>query len=203
MELFGLTGGIATGKSTVAAMFRERGVPVLDADQLAREVVAPGQPALTAIARRFPGVVDAAGHLDRAALGERIFADPADRQALEAITHPLIQARSLDASRALAARGEPLALYDAALLIENRLQDAMRGVVLVVAPEAVQVARLAARNGLDQAQARARLAAQLPEAEKRRHATWVIDNGGSREATGRQVDQVLAAMRALAAGVVD
>jgi dephospho-CoA kinase len=198
VELFGLTGGIATGKSTVAAMFREQGAEVLDADLVAREVVEPGQPALEAIALRFPGVVGPDGRLDRAALGMRIFADPAERAALDAIVHPRIQERILAATGALAARGVPLAIYDAPLLIENGLHQAMRGVVLVVAPEATQLARLRARNQLDEAQARARLASQLPLEAKRRHATWIIDNGGAVEATRTQVGQVLAAMRALA-----
>jgi dephospho-CoA kinase len=120
-----------------------------------------------------------------------------ERAALNAILHPRIQERVLEATGALADRGEPLVLYDAPLLIENRLHEGMRGVVLVVAPEDVQLSRLMARSQLDMAQARARLSAQLPLSEKRRHATWIIDNGGDREATRRQVGQVLAAMRAL------
>jgi dephospho-CoA kinase len=200
VELFGLTGGIATGKSTVAQLFRQRGVEVLDADQVAREVVEPGRPALEAIAHRFPGVVGPKGQLDRAALGARIFADAGERAALNAIIHPRIQERVEAATRALAARGVPRVLYDAPLLIENRLHEAMRGVVLVVAPPEVQLQRLRSRDHLDEAQAQARLAAQLPLDQKRRFATWVVDNGGSLEATARQVDQVLAAMQALTPG---
>jgi dephospho-CoA kinase len=196
VDLFGLTGGIASGKSTVATMFRDQGAAVLDADRVAREVLEPGQPALEAVARRFPGVVGADGRLDRAALGERIFSDPVERAALDAIVHPRIQERILEATAALAAQGVPLAIYDAPLLIENRLHEAMRGVVLVVAPEAVQLARLRARNQLDETQARARLASQLPLEAKRRYATWIIDNGGTLEATRAQVGQVLAAMKA-------
>ncbi len=197
MKLFGLTGGIATGKSTVTQLVRDRGVPVIDADDLAREVVEPGQPALTEIAARFPGLLDATGRLDRAALGTRIFGDAGERQALNAIIHPRIASLALERTQALAEAGHPFALYDAPLLIENRLHQAMPGVVLVVAPPDVQLARLMARNGLDEAQARARIASQLPLEAKRAHATWVVDNGGKREATATQVDGVLAAMRAM------
>jgi dephospho-CoA kinase len=200
MDLFGLTGGIATGKSTVAGLLRERGVEVLDADQVARELVEPGQPLLEAIAARFPGVLNPAGRLDRATLGARIFADPRERRALDELIHPRIQARVLEATLALAARGVPLVVYDAPLLIENRLHEGMQGVVLVVTTEATQLARLMARDGIDEAQARARIAAQLPLEGKRRFATWVVDNGGSPESTRGQVDRVLAAMRAFSRG---
>ena len=191
MKLFGLTGGIASGKSTVSAMFREAGGPVIDADELAREVVEPGQPALAEIAARFPGVLTPEGRLDRAKLGQRIFADPAERAALGAITHPRIQARSLERTQALAAAGAKVALYDAALLIENKLHEVMDGVILIACPPEVQLARLQARNGLTLAQAKERIASQLSLAEKRPFATWVIDNGGTLEATRAQVQQVI------------
>ena len=105
MQVFGLTGGIATGKSTVSRMFRELGEVVLDADEVAREVVEPGQPALEEIAARFPGVVGTDGRLDRARLAERVFSEPAERAALNAIMHPRIQERVLELTPALAARG--------------------------------------------------------------------------------------------------
>ncbi len=197
MKVFGLTGGIATGKSTVTELFRAHGVPVIDADAIAREVVEPGQPALAEIVERFPEALGADGRLDRARLGARIFQSADDRAALNAITHPRIAQRALEHTAALAERGEPLALYDAPLLIENKLHQAMNGVVLVVAPFEVQLARLMARNALTEAQARERIASQLPLDAKRPFATWVIDNGGTREATARQVEAVLAAMRAL------
>jgi dephospho-CoA kinase len=188
--LYGLTGGIATGKSTVARRFVELGMPLIDADVIAREVVAKGQPALEEIARRFPGVVSADGTLDRAALGARIFSNPAERAALDAITHPRIRAAVLERSIALAGSGAPRALYDAPLLIENRLHEGLSGVVLVVAPRAVQRERLMARNHLSAAEADARIDAQMPLEEKKRHATWIIDNGGALEATRAQVDEV-------------
>ncbi|HTS82771.1 MAG TPA: dephospho-CoA kinase [Myxococcaceae bacterium] len=187
MRVVGLTGGIASGKSTVSAMFRDLGADVIDADAVARDVVAPGTPGLEEVARRFPGVVDASGRLDRAALGTRVFADAEERRALEAILHPRIRQEVARRTEALARAGVRVVLYDAALLIENGLDRGLDGVILVSAPEAAQRARLAARDGLDEAAISARLAAQMPLAEKRAHATWVVDNGGPLEETRAQV----------------
>jgi dephospho-CoA kinase len=190
MRMVGLTGGIGSGKSTVTAMFRELGAQVIDADQVARDVAEPGTPGLEEVARRFPGVLDPSGHLDRAALGRRVFADPAERRALEGILHPRIREEVARRTEALARAGVTVVLYDAALLIENGLHRGMDGVILVSAPEAVQRARLAARDGLDDAAITARLAAQLPLADKRAHATWVVDNGGSLDETRAQVRRI-------------
>jgi len=190
MRVVGLTGGIASGKSTVTAMFRELGAPVIDADEVARDVVEPGTAGLLEVARRFPGVVDAIGRLDRAELGRRVFADPAERRALEAILHPLIREEVARRLEALARAGATVALYDAALLIENGLQRGLDGVIVVSAPEAVQRSRLAARDGLDEAAITARLGAQLPLADKRAHATWVVENGGTRDETRAQVREI-------------
>lgn len=195
MRVVGLTGGIASGKSTVSEMFRALGADVIDADQVARDVVAPGTPGLLEVARRFPGVVDAAGHLDRTALGARVFADSAERRALEAIVHPRIREEVARRTEALARAGRQVVLYDAALLIENGLHRGMEGVILVSAPEAVQRARLVARDGLDDAAISARLAAQLPLADKRAHATWVVDNGGTLDETRAQVRRIWEAIR--------
>lgn len=194
MYRFGLTGGIATGKSTVARLLREAGLAVIDADQVARDVVAPGQPALADLAARFPGVVGADGVLDRKALGERIFNDPDERAALNAITHPRIAAAVLAQTEALEARGVDRLVYEAPLLIENGLHEGMDGVVLVVAAPEVQLARLRARDGLTEAQARARVAAQMPLDEKRRHARWLVDNSGTVEETKRQAAAVIDAL---------
>ena len=190
MRVIGLTGGIASGKSTVSAMFRALGANVIDADQVARDVVAPGTPGLEEVARRFPGVVDAAGHLDRVALGARVFGDVTERRALEAIVHPRIREDVARRAETLARAGSPVVLYDAALLVENGLHRGMDGLILVSAPEAVQRARLAARDGLDPAAVSARLAAQLPLADKRAHATWVVDNGGTLDETREQVRRI-------------
>jgi dephospho-CoA kinase len=140
VRLVGLTGGIASGKSTVSEMFRALGAEIIDADQVARDLVRPGQPALAEIAQRFPSTVDAAGHLDRAALAARIFADPAERSALNAILHPRIQAEVRQRTDTLAQLGVDLVLYDAALLIENGLHQAMDKVVVVWVPREVDAA---------------------------------------------------------------
>jgi dephospho-CoA kinase len=190
MRVIGLTGGIGSGKSTVSAMFRALGAEVIDADQVARQVVEPGTPAVEEISRRFPGVVDAQGRLDRAALASRIFADASERNALEAIVHPRIQEEVRRQVAQLEAAGVPVVLYDAALLIENGLQRNLEGVVLVWAPEDVQRQRLAARDGLSPAEVEARVRAQMPLAAKRAHATWEVDNGGSLAATEAQVRRI-------------
>lgn len=197
MRVFGLTGGIATGKSTVTQMFKDLGVPVIDADVVAREVVEPGQPALAELAGRFPGVVGADGRLDRARLGELVFGDARSREALNAIVHPRVREAVLQKTRALAERGAPRVIYDAALLFENGLDADLDGVILVAAPPEVQRARLMARNQLTLAQADARIGAQLPLEQKRRRARWVIDNAGTLEATRAQVDRVHEALVAL------
>jgi len=192
----GLTGGIGSGKSVVAPTLRELGAHVIDADVIAREVVEPGTPGLKAVAERFPGVVGPDGRLDRAALGARVFGDPKERAALNALLHPLIGQQFLLRTQAFAEQGVELLLYDAPLLIENRLHEGMDGVVLVWVPREVQKARLMARDGLDEAAAEARLAAQLPLDEKRRHATWLVDNSGSPEMTRARVEEVWRAMLA-------
>lgn len=196
MRVVGLTGGIASGKSTVAAMFRERGVPVIDADQLAREVVAPGQSALAEIVAHFgEGVLDERGELDRKKLGALVFSDDQARAALNRITHPRIAAASQRQIAALAAAGEPLAIYEAALIVENRIERGLAALIVVAVSEDVQISRLTARDGIDAAAARDRIGAQLPLADKVAVADYVIENSGDRQATERQVDEVLAALR--------
>lgn len=190
MRIIGLTGGIASGKSTVSAMLRELGAHLLDADVIAREVVEPGTPGLEDVGRRFPGVIGPDGRLDRQALGARIFANPEERAALNALLHPRIQRAFLEKTQALAEGGAEVVVYDAPLLIENRLHDWMNGVILVYVPREVQVRRLMARNGLDRAQAEERLAAQLPLDDKRQHATWIVDNSEELARTRAQVEDV-------------
>jgi dephospho-CoA kinase len=195
VRLVGLTGGIGSGKSTVSEMFRALGATLIDADQVARDVVRPGQEALAEVARRFPGTVDVHGALDRAALAARIFADPAERAALNAILHPRIQAEVQRRTAALAAAGVDTVLYDAALLIENGLHHGMDAVVVVWVPEALQQQRLMARDGLSAAAAQARITAQAPLDAKRAVATWVVDNAGSRAQTQTQVAAIWKALR--------
>lgn len=200
MRVYGLTGNIGAGKSTVARLFAEAGVPVIDADLLSREVVAKGTEGISEIARRFPGVVDAAGVLDRKALAARVFADERERTALNAIVHPRIAREAAARTRALEAQGHPLALYEAALLVENGLQGALAGLVVVTAPEELRLRRILLRDGATEAEARARIAAQLPEAEKARAADFVIRNEGDPADLRRQVADVLAKLRAAGRG---
>lgn len=202
LRLFGLTGGLASGKSTVAARFRARGLPVLDADQLAREVVAPGTEGLARVVETFgAGVLGEGGALDRGKLGALVFADPDKRRALNAIVHPRIAALTADRAAELEARGEALACYEAALLVENGLADAFRPLVVVAVPADVQLARAMARDALPEPEVRARLAAQLPLSAKLAVADYVIDNAGDRASTERQADAVLDAIRASSGGV--
>lgn len=195
MRHFGLTGGIASGKSTVAAFLRQLGCPVIDADALAREVVEPGEPALAEIAAEFgPAVLQRDGRLDRKALGAVVFADPQRRRRLEEITHPRIAQRRLQLLQALESEGAPVVCSDVPLLYERGLAAAFEQVWVVWVDLETELVRLMGRDGIDRAQAEQRLAAQLPLDEKRRRADVVIDNTGSREDTERQVR---AAFRAL------
>lgn len=200
MIFFGLTGGIASGKSSVARRFRAQGVPVVDADQVAREVVEPGSDGLVEVVDAFgAGVVASDGTLDRKALAAVVFGDEAARRRLNAILHPRIAARTAELGATYAARGEPIVCYEAALLVENGVADAFRPLVLVAAPEEEQVRRTMARDGLTEAEARARLAAQMPLSAKRAVADHVIDNDGDLAQLERRADEVLAAIRAGAA----
>lgn len=191
IRIVGLTGGIASGKSTVARMLRELGAPVIDADLLAREVVAPGSDGLAAIVERFgPTVLDASGALDRKRMAERVFADADARAALNAITHPRIAAAGQREIARLAAEGAPVCVYEAALIVENGLQAWMHALIVVAVPPEVQRARLMERDGIDAAAAEARLAAQLPLADKVAVADYVVDNSGSVHETRAQVERI-------------
>jgi dephospho-CoA kinase len=189
MRLIGVTGGIATGKSTVDLMLAEHGAVVIDADELAREAVSPGERALDAIAARFgPDTIQSDGSLDRARLGDIVFADSEARRDLERITHPRILELTRERIAAALAGPAPLVAVDIPLLYENAREAMFEGVLLVYAPRDVQIRRLRERNGLDESAALQRLAAQLPIDEKRERATWVIDNSSGLEATRRAVD---------------
>lgn len=189
MRLIGVTGGIATGKTTVDRMLAAHGATVIDADELAREVVRPGEPALEEVAARFGrDLIRPDGSLDRTRLGRLVFSDPEARRTLERITHPrIIELTGARVATALSGPA-PLVVVDIPLLYENAREAMFEGVLLVYAPAEVQVERLRERNGLDEAAALQRLAAQLPIDEKRGRATWVIDNSGSLDATSRAVD---------------
>ena len=190
--LVGLTGGIATGKSTVDAVLRGLGAVIIDADVLAREVVEPGEPALAEIADEFgPGVLGRDGRLDRKALGAIVFADPERRKRLEAMTHPRMRERLLRRIDELTAeKFRGLVFYDAAVLIESGSHTFMDRVVVVVTDEATQLARLMARDGIGRDEALRKIRSQMPLAEKAKLADHVIDNSGDPEATAAQVRRV-------------
>ncbi|WP_293784259.1 dephospho-CoA kinase [uncultured Aeromicrobium sp.] len=174
----GLTGGIGSGKSTVSALLRERGAVVIDYDQLARDVVEPGQPALTAIARRFgPQVLHPDGTLNRPALGAIVFADVDARRDLEAITHPAIRDRAVQIERA--AGPDSIVVHDNPLLVEMGAAEQCDVVVVVDVPEPVQIQRLVHDRGMSEDDARARIAAQASRAQRIAVADHVIDNSGT------------------------
>ncbi len=190
--LVGLTGSIATGKSTVSRMFAHLGAHVLDADVLAREVVMPGQPAYLKIVEEFgQSVVQDDGSLDRKALGAIVFADATRRKRLEEITHPAIGLRQQRILSVLEEEEfEGIVIWDVALLFETGGVSRMDRVVVVYTDPDTERARLIAREGISEAQARARMASQMPVAEKARRAHYVIDNSGERVETERQVKTV-------------
>ena len=179
MRVVGLTGGIATGKSTFAGELRALGLPVIDADALARAAVAPGPPALAAIARELgAGVLLPDGTLDRKRVASIVFADAGARRRLEAITHPAVRRLVVEETMRLAAEGRALAFYDVPLLFEVGLDRELDSVVVVYAPRAVQKERLVRRDALAPEEAEARLAAQLDIEEKARRADFVVENVG-------------------------
>ena len=196
--LVGLTGGIATGKSFVTALLRGRGAVVIDADVLAREVVAPGEPALAQIVEAFGrDVLAPDGTLDRKRLGAIVFADPAKRRRLEQITHPAIRERFARQIAALIQQDfGGLVFFDAPVMIESGNYRNMDKIVVVVTDDATQRARLAARDGIDPAEIERKIASQMPLAEKLKLADYVIDNSGDRAATEAQVDRVVRALEA-------
>lgn len=200
MLLVGLTGGIASGKSTVSAMLAERGAEVIDADHIARQVVLPGMPAWCKIRDHFgPGVLHPDGQLDRQALADIVFADKSKLALLNEITHPAIFARIAD--RLEAHHGQDVVVVlDAALLIEAGLAEGVDVVIVVHSPREIQVERLAAK-GVGQTDARNRIASQLEPEKRLARADIVIDNSGSLEDLGRQVDKIWEELQAwLASG---
>jgi dephospho-CoA kinase len=196
MLRLGLTGGIASGKSAVAAMLREMGFAVLDADSLAHKLMEPGHLAYEEIAREFgPGIVDSAGHIDRAKLATLVFADRAKLDRLNAIVHPRVKEALLHQFDEWARNGtRDAAFVEAALLVEAGYNQELDGLVVAWSRPEQQLERLHAR-GLSDEEARRRIAAQLPVAEKLRYATEKIDCSGSLEDTRRQVEALASRLR--------
>lgn len=194
-----LTGGIASGKTTVANLLAEHGALLIDSDQLAREVVEPGTPGLAQVVTRFgEQVLTQAGSLDRQALGDIVFADAAARADLNAIIHPLVRRRRAELI-AQAAAGR-IVVSVIPLLVETGLVDQFDAVVVVDVPSQTQVARLVRRNDISQEQAQARLDAQASRAERLAAADWVVTNSGSRAELEAQVERLWSQMRSKAQG---
>ena len=193
----GLTGGVACGKSTVAEMLKAAGAHVLDADVIARELVAPGSPALRAIIAHFgPAFSAPGGGLDRAALRARIFADPAAKTWLEALLHPLIRATFMTASAALAEQHPQTPLvWVVPLLVENDYRPLLDQVLVVDCPRSIQVERLRARPGWTKEQVTAVLAAQCDRAARNAAADWIITNEGTLTELQTQVGLYLRHLR--------
>jgi dephospho-CoA kinase len=190
VRVLGLTGGIGSGKSLVAQMFADLGAEVLDADQLARDVVEPGQPALAEITSVFgPDILQPDGRLNRGKLGRIIFADPAARARLDAITHPRIRNR-MEAEVAARREGPGVLILDVPLLYENDRTSGVEKVIVVWVDLETQQRRLSQRDGLGREEIQQRIAAQMPLAAKRARADHVIDNSGSREQTRLQVEAI-------------
>ena len=168
----GLTGGIGSGKSAVTALLRRRGVPVLDADAIVRELQRPGAEGLRRLVEAFgPGILLPSGELDRAALGRLVFADQDLRRQVEAILHPLVRRRMAAQQAAAKAGGAPVVVHDIPLLFEARDPSGFDATVLVYAPPELQLRRLVELRGMTAADAEARIKAQMPMSEKRRRAT--------------------------------
>ena len=192
MDVYGLTGGIGSGKSTVAELLESYGVPVVSADELSRIVVARGSEGLADVVQRFgPGVLDEHGDLDRRKMAAIVFQDPNKRRELEAILHPRIRERFEQVLDALEKAGHEVAVYEVPLLFEKNLQGDMKAVVLVTADEAVRTTRVRARDDVTATEVRARMATQMSEAAKRRKADYVIENNGSLDDLRREVEFLL------------
>ena len=199
MIVVGLTGGIASGKSTVSRMIEESGVPVICLDELSHEVVKPGKPALDEIRKEFgPRVIAENGELDRAALAEVVFKDTGKRKLLESIIHPKVGDEKNARIAALEKQGHKVVVVDVPLLYEVLWDRHCDLVVVVYTAREDQERRLIARDGLSAEEARLRIDAQMPIQEKKQRADLVIDNSGSEEQTLAQVRQTLDEIRAKA-----
>ncbi|MBU2696504.1 dephospho-CoA kinase [Pimelobacter sp. 30-1] len=191
----GLTGGIASGKSTVSSILSELGAVVIDADLIAREVVARGTPGLAAVVEAFgPEMLTADGDLDRPRMGALVFADEARRRVLEGIVHPLVFERYAELEAAAPADG--IVVHDIPLLVESGRAGEFDAVIVVDAPEEVQVERMVRDRGWTEEDARARMAAQATREQRRAVATYLIENTGTREGLRQRVTEVFEALLA-------
>jgi dephospho-CoA kinase len=194
MEVYGLTGGIGSGKSTVAHLLEEYGIPVVSADELSRMVVAPGSRGLADVVEAFgTEVLDDKGELDRKKMGQIVFTTPERRRQLEAILHPRIRERYEQVLDALEKAGHPVMVYEVPLLFEKKLdeQDEMKAVILVTATADTRIARVKERDSLTTDEVLARMQAQMPEQEKRERANYVVHNDGDLDDLRREVEYLL------------
>jgi dephospho-CoA kinase len=197
MKILGLTGGIAAGKSAVATMLRDLGAVVLDADKIARQIVAPGSLALQEIRQTFGDeFITQGGELDRKRLGALVFSDKKALDTLNAITHPRIAQQMSDEAEAARSQNAPAVFLEAALLFEANWDQGLDGVWVVSIPEELQMKRLRQRDSYNEAQAQARLASQMALSEKLKRATLVIDNSHSLEETTHFVTKAYQALLA-------
>lgn len=192
MVVIGLTGGIGSGKSAVASRMRDAGVPVIDADLVAREVVEPGSDPLEQIAQTFGRhLIGESGALRRKALGAIVFSDPAKLTKLNSITHPAILQRTQEKMKALGEQGHPWIVYEAALILENRLTPDLHELIAVLCDPALQLQRVMARDGLALEAATARLQAQTSNERRRAQADHILENDGTLQGLQDQVDELL------------
>lgn len=194
MITFGLTGGIGSGKSTVSSRLAELGAFIVDADLVAREIVEPGQPALAELADAFDGVLNPDGTLNRAELARQAFATPEATEKLNAITHPRIRARTEELFKQGRESGAQVLVYDMPLLIENGEVDKVDHVLVVDAPDELRIDRLVQHRGLDEDDARRRIAAQIDRVTRLNAADTVLDNSGTVEQLLEQVDDFWAGL---------
>lgn len=192
----GLTGGIASGKSTVADFMREAGVPVIDADRLGRMALDKDTDAYDRTVSAFgEDILDDEGNIDRQVLGKKVFDNPEARALLESITHPAIADLAAQGLKLIAERGEPLAVYEAALLVETGIYKGLSALIVVSCPVETQIERLRNRDGLTGPAAAARIASQYPLEEKLKAADHVIDTQGALPAVKQQTLEVIEALK--------
>ena len=196
MRVFGLTGGIGAGKSTVARMLAEEGIPVVDADRISRDVVSPGTRVHAGIVRRFgTGILLPDGRIDRKKLGGIVFSDPEKRLELENLTHPAIASEIAEALGRLEAEGCEIAVVEAALIHEARRKGRFESVIAVRCGPDQQILRMMERDSITREEALERIAAQMDPEEKARASEIVIDNSGDLDATRTQVRALVASLK--------
>ena len=192
MKIIGLTGGIGSGKSTVARALNEHGYPIVDADHIAREIVEPGQPALQELAEEFGAdILDADGVLDRGLLASRAFENTETTQRLNNITHPRINQRTHELSDKAREHGAEAVIYDMPLLIDKGLHKDMDATIVVHAAERVRLERLTTKRGLEVDDVRRRINAQIGDETRKQHADILLDNNGTEEDLNKQIAQAV------------